>query len=169
MLGQKKTKRVLGFSLAELMVALGMIAAMSLVVFALFLQLVKGAEKQTHLAAGVVLAEELMTERLQVIFNDAEPGLTKDDFFSTDSPPNAPLQGTMALGTTTYTYEMNYETVTNTFGDEVGGDPAANNRLKRVDITIWWWTGDPEEARQGYGLLRAGSSRFVNEQMDFNV
>ncbi len=140
---------------------------MALVVFALFLQLIRGTEKQSNLAAGNVLAEEAMTERLQIIYNDAEPGLTKLDFFNSDSPPNTPLSGTVALGTTVFTYEMNYKTVTDTGGSLVGGPAANTNRLKRVDITVWWWTDDPNTARHGSGFLRTHSTRFVNEKLDF--
>jgi len=157
------------FSLAEIMIALGMLAGLTLVVFALFLQLVRGAEKQENLAAGAVLAQEVLTERLQTIFDNAEPGLSKEDFFSQDSPPLAPLEGTVALGTTTFTYRINHKTLSDSSGTPIGGDPVNNNRLKRVDITVWWWNDDPNESRFGQGFLRTEASRFINEKTDFNV
>lgn len=142
---------------------------MSLAVVALLLQLIRGTEKQSNLAAGSVLAEEVMTERLQVIFDNAEPGLSKNDFFDNNSPPDSPLEGTVALGQTTFTYRMNYQTVNNTGGNPVGGSAANTNRLKRVDITVWWWTDDPDNPRAGQGYLRTSATRFVNEKLDFNV
>lgn len=158
-----------GFSVAELVVCLGLLAIMSLAIVALILQLLRGSDKESHLAAGNVLAEQIMTERLQAIFSDSVPGLTKDQFFDTDSPPAAPLEGIVVLGTTEFTYQMSYQTIFNTGGVPVGGDVADTNRLKRVDIKVWWWTDDPDNPRAGHGYLRTTATRFVNEKMDFDV
>lgn len=90
--------------------ALGLVAVMSLSIFALILQLLKGSEKQSHLSAGTVLAEEILTERLERIFSNAEPGMSKEDFFDTNSPPNGPLVGSKQLGNTTYNYRIEHQT-----------------------------------------------------------
>ena len=141
---------------------------MSLSVFALIVQLLKGSEKQSHLSAGTILAEEILTERLERIFANLEPGMTKEDFFALNSPPADPLLGTKVLGNTTYNYRIEHQTLVTGAGSLLGGDPAQRNRLKKIDISVWWWVNDDTQSRSGMGRLKAESSRFINEKTRFD-
>ena len=30
----------------------------------------------------------------------------------------------------------------------------------KLDITVWWWNGNPDDARDGYGQLRTQASQL---------
>lgn len=50
----------------------------------------------------------------------------------------------------------------------MGGDPIEKNRLKKLDISVWWWVGDTGQAQSGVGRLTAQSTRIINEKTKFD-
>lgn len=162
-------KRSWAFSIAEVIVALGVFSGVFLVVVALFTQLMRSHQKEADLTAGTLLAEAVLTERLQKIFANLEPGLTKEQFFSEGSPPLSPLEGTVLLNKAVFTYRISHSTITAAGGGEIGGPPARNNRLKKLDVVVWWWGEQATDARGGYGYLRTEATRLVNENASFEV
>jgi hypothetical protein len=151
------------------MVALGILAGLLLVVTALLITLLKGTQKASDETAGTILAEQVMLERLSLIFADLDPALTKQQFFDSDSPPQPPLEGTVRLNQAIYTYRINYRTISDPGGFPVGGDATTENRIKKVDTVVWWWNENPDDARAGYGQLRTEITRLINEKTDFDI
>lgn len=147
-----------GFTLAEALVSLAILAFVLLALSGLFIALLRGGAKSSHTATGEILAEQITTEKLGKIY--AVQNL-KDQFFAQDTPPASAFTGTVDLGTTTYNYQIFHKTILDTDGNPVGGD---HNRLKKVDTTIWWWNDNPDDARAGYGKLVVHSTRLISEK-----
>lgn len=170
-LANKYSMRVSGqrwaFSLAEVIVALGVASGAFLVVAALFTQLLRGNQKEADLAAGALIARAVMTERLQKIFAGLEPGLTKEEFFAQNAPPLAPLEGTVTLNRSVFTYRITHQTVSTSGSDPLGGPADRNNRLKKLNVVVWWWADEENATRSGYGDLRVEATRLVNENASF--
>ena len=153
-----------GFNLAEIIVALGILSGIFLVVAALFTQLLRGTKKEADLAAGALVAQKVMTQRLQSIYAGLDPVLTKDQFFSQDTPD---LEGTVTLNKSVYRYRMTHSLIEDSSGDPFGGPAANENRLKKIDIIVWW--GESEGAvRAGAGKQQIEATRLVNENSDFD-
>jgi hypothetical protein len=149
-----------------MIVAMGILAGVFLVVVALLTSLLRGTQKEADRTAGNILAERVMTERLQEIFADETE---KINFFDTESPPEEPLEGTVALNNSVFTYRITHTTLTDPGGNLIGGDAASSNRVKKLDTVVWWWSEDPNEARAGYGYLRTEATRLVNERTNFDI
>ena len=155
-------KRSWGFGLAETIIALGILAVVFLIAAALLTSLLRGTQKESDLTAGTILAEQVLTTRVQAIFAGVDPDLTKEQLFASESPPSVPIQGTVRLNQSVYTYEITYASVTSPSGVAIGSS-GPGNRLKKLDIVVWWWNERPEDTRAGYGFLRAETSRLVGE------
>lgn len=155
-----------GFSLAEVVVCLGILALALVVSVTLFLSMFRSAEKSSHNVSGVMVAETVMTQVLHDIFLGLRPGLTKADFFANNSPPSPPLSGSLVLSNTEYQYEMDYATVTSTTGTDLGAG-LSGNRLKVVTVTCWWWGPTAASQRAGQGRLSVQIRRLVNENARF--
>jgi len=154
-----------GFSLAETIIAMGVIAGVFLVVAALFTQLLRGTQKEADVTAGTLLTQKVMTDRLQRIYANLDPVFpSKDQFFSTDAPA---LEGTVILNKTTYSYRITHQTIDNVdTGEPLGGDPSNQNRVKKLDALVWWGE-EPEAVRSGTGLQRMRATRLINENFSF--
>lgn len=157
-------RRNSGFSLIEVIFALGLLGVGILTVIALFGQLARDAQKATDVGAGVLAAESVLNKTVHDILNDMGP-ITRADFFANNSPPNDPIQGTITANKTIMTYEITYRTVQDSSGAVLGA-ALPENTTKLVELTMWWWTDNPDAHRAGYGFLRTSASRLVNEQTE---
>ncbi len=153
-----------GFSLIEVVLAMGLLAVGILTVLGLFGQLSKEAQKASDTGAGILAAESVLNRTVHEILDDTGP-VSRADFFGNDSPPAAPIQGTITANRTVMTYEITYRTVQNTAGGGLGA-ALPENRTKQVDITMWWWTENADSHRAGYGFLRTSATKLVNEQQE---
>jgi prepilin-type N-terminal cleavage/methylation domain-containing protein len=153
-----------GFSLVEVIIAMGLLGVGILTVIGLFGQMTKDAQKATDTGAGVLAAESVLNRTISEILRDAGP-VTRADFFDLDSPPEAPIQGTITANRTIMTYEITYRTLQDTGGVALGS-ALPENRTKVVELTMWWWTDGPDSSRAGYGFLRTSASKMVNEQTE---
>ncbi|MEW6280963.1 MAG: hypothetical protein AB1758_20285 [Candidatus Eremiobacterota bacterium] len=150
------------FSLAELMVSVGIVAVGILMVIGIFIGLLHQSQRSADRSAGTVVASSMLNQEIYQILNNTHPTVTKADFFDLDSPPEPPLQGTVNLNGTVFTYTVRYQTVDDNTGSPLG-DGLNNARVKRTDVTVWWWTDTADTARKGYGYLRTQLTRLVNE------
>lgn len=143
------------------MLALGMVAACVLLVAATMTTLLRGSEKSVDRSTGAVLADAVITETLAAIYSNPTD---KANFFAGTTP----YSGTVILAGTTYTWELTHQTITRTAVAGGGdlGDGVPENRVKKVNCVVWWWTADPDQQRDGYGYLRTEVSRLVNENDD---
>lgn len=151
-----------GFSLLEVVVSVGILAVGILTIIALFTQLLRASQKSSDSSLGVLAAESVLNKTISDILNDTGV-VSRTDFWNGNSPPDSPIEGSLKAGQTLMTYRITYQTLVDTAGDELGDD-LPENRVKKVDIILWWGTDDPSETRVGYGQLSTSASRIINEQ-----
>ena len=153
-----------GFNLVEVIVALGIISSVFVIVATLFVQLLRSSQKDADSASAALVAEKVVTERLQQIYGDVDASLTKEQFFSQNTPD---LEGQVVLNHSTYHYRISHLLVVDNAGNPVGGTVGNQNRLKKLNIVVWW--GDNEnEVRFGSGGQQIEATRLVNENTDFD-
>lgn len=139
------------FSLAELVLALGLITVVVLGLAGLALYSMTAGQKSRDLAAGELVAEQAL-ERL-VYDAESNPGAA---VWGQDSATAVYAQQLVTLDPTVFnvtTYVTNVAPTT--------FDPATNQRLKRLDVVVIW-----QEAQQGkanQGRLQVASSRLLHE------
>lgn len=148
------------FSLAELLVALGLISVAILGLLALSIALAKGNQEGIDKTIGGEVASQLTDRLVAQLRSDTPPG-TRSGFWNNDYTATPWDQGTFQNNGTTYNYKLYAETVRDTSGQPVGGG-TAGNRLKKVDVYVWWWDSETK-AHQGYGELKVLSTRLVSE------
>ena len=141
---------------------MGLLGVGILTVLGLFGQLTRNAQKATDTGAGILAAESVLNRTVSEILRDVGP-VSRADFFANDS--TTPIQGTITANRTVMTYEIDYRTVQDTGGGALGS-ALPENRTKLVELTMWWWTENPDSQRAGYGFLRTTASKFVNEQTE---
>lgn len=135
-----------GFSLVELVFAIGALAVAFLMIVALFLSLFKSSQKSLDLTTGTLVAESAMAQYLYGL--QEQPGGLADNL--KDNTAN-PFRGSSRLNQTEYYYEI----LCNDLGTA---------DLKKVSVRVWWWEENPdrkENPRQGYGKLSVEISRIV--------
>lgn len=154
-----------GFSLAETVIAIGVVSGIFLVVAALFTQLFRSSQEDEDRVAAALIAQNVMTEKLQTIFANLEPGLTKEQFFSQDTPNFA---GTVTLNKSVFHYRITHQTLTTASGNPLGGPASKNNRLKKMNALVWWGVSNPEEARMGSGQMKIEAIKLINENSDYD-
>lgn len=154
------------FSLAELLLSLALLTVALVTVGALFISMYRTQEKASRGSTGVLAAETVLNTKLHAIFHGLEPGLSKTDFFNNDAPPQPSLEGRLLLSGTEYIYKLDYSTVPGPGGAPLGST-LAENRLKLVSITCWWWTADATATRAGFGKQTYSTQRLVNENDKF--
>lgn len=149
-----------GFSLAELILSLGIIAVVAVMVAGIYTGMLGSAEKNSDRSAGAVLAESIVLDRVRQVITEQEPGLDRSSFFSTVGP--ASLSGTVLLNNTLYTYEVKYRQVRDPSGVVIGSQPE-ENRLLKLDARVWWWVEDPDQTRPGLGVMSTSWTRLMHE------
>lgn len=154
------------FTLAEVLLSLALMTIVIVTVAALFISMYRTQEKSARSSTGVRVAETVINSKLHSIFSGLEPGLTKAQFFTNDAPPQPPIDGKVDLSGTEYLYRMEYETVVQPAGTTLGSG-LAENRLKVVQVTCWWWSPDATTNRAGYGKQTVTMRRMVNENDKF--
>jgi len=145
--------RLLGFSLAEVLMALAIFAAALVALMSVTLASLRISRKSSTLTAGASQADCILQREVSKVLADRPPG-SKTQFFSQDfaSPNNPWKQGTAQVGPTVYNYRMHTTTV------QTG---MAGNRMKRAFMVVTWWSKDG--VRSDHGKMEARSSLLVNE------
>lgn len=153
------TVRSKGFSIIELVISLAILSSVGLLVMATLTRMLRPSQKAADLSTGVVVAQSVIEEEIHAILSDTG-AIPKATFWTSDAPPGSPITGSITVGGTDYSYQMEYQTVRDqTTGDPLGGtDP--ERQIKKVDITVWWWNGNPDDARDGYGQLQTQASQL---------
>lgn len=149
-----------GFSLAELMLALGITSLAILSVGLVLLSILRSDRKTLDTALGGLVARQVLDRTMDRVRAD-QPAGTKAQFWGSDFVSTPFEAGNITNNGTAFHYEVRAETVVNTGGDDVGGG-LTSNRLKKVDVLITWW-GSEQNDRTGYGELKVQTSRVVGE------
>lgn len=133
-----------------LSLALITIAALTLV--ALSFTSISSRQKAQDTSAAVLVAEEQLSRTIIEVenFSDDE----HDEFWGSSGPDHY-RSGDQTMGGTDYHY-----TITST---EVPTGTSEPNRLRKINVTVWWWSLDPEESRVGSGRLDYNIIRLLRE------
>jgi len=141
-----------GFNLIELMFSIALIAIAALTLVALSFTALSSRQKAENLSDAMLVAEEQLSWAVNSI--EALPIAQHSAFW--DSPLSAPYsEGTVTMAETDYNFRIE--------ASDVPTGTIAPNRLRKLDITIWWWSDQPGQARTGHGQLQYSASRLVRE------
>lgn len=136
----------------ELLLSLTLITVAALTLVALSFTAVASRQKAESITDAMLVAEEQLA--LAVHSVETLPQAEHADFW--DSAQSAPYsEGTILIGETDYNFRVTVE--------DVPTGTAAPNRLRKMDIVVWWWSESPGEARVGSGQLNYSASRLVRE------
>jgi Tfp pilus assembly protein PilV len=155
-----KSKFKRGFSLAELVLAIGLFAVAILSILGLSILVGKTNQEGDDRLVGEVVGGILLDRVVDQVRSDSPAG-TADDFWNNEHVTDPWDESDISNGGTEYKYRITAQSVFTSSGVPVGGS-TPNNRLKKVDVTVWWWDSDTQQ-RQGYGKLQVSNSRLVSE------
>jgi Tfp pilus assembly protein PilV len=143
-----------------MLVALGLISVAVLSVLALSISIAKSNQEGSDRAVGGVVAKQLVNRLIGQLRSDLPAGTYAR--FWTDEHDTTPFESdTFRSNNTDFQYKIFAQSVTDSSGDSVGGT-TPENRLKKVDVFVWWWNSETEE-RQGYGKLEIRNTRLISE------
>lgn len=140
--------------------ALGLISVAVLSVLALSISIAKGNREGADRTVGGVVARQLVDRLIDRVRADAPVG-TRADFWDNEHTVAPFESGTFESNNTEYQYKIFASSVTDGTGTSVGG-ATPDNRLKKVDVFVWWWDSETED-HQGYGKLEVRNTRLVSE------
>lgn len=148
-----------GLSLAELMVAVGFFAVAILAILGLTVSVLRTDSKSSESAAGALMADRLLQRTIARVKGDA----TARANFWNNEHLTPPWEQGVARSTSgnDFNYVIYATTVVGVGGSPVGS-LAPDNRLKKVDVLVWWFNANPTD-RAGYGKLNTRVTQLVSE------
>jgi len=158
------TRCRIGFSLAEVLLAMGTMVLVILSILALVIALNRGSRKSVDLSAAQFAADQILTVAIDRAQRDVPAG-EHSRFWDTDYAPPGPayLQGSLTSNRTEFFYRIDATTAR-----DAANNPINNglnfNRLKLVQVEIHWWNPTATSTRAGYGKLSTRASRLVHEK-----
>lgn len=152
------------FSLAEFLVSLGIMAMALVALFNLAGSAVKMSSKTENLAIAGDIAELQMNKEVRLALLDQPPG-AREEFWNGDFASLPWREGKVTVNNTEFKYEIFALTVMDSqTGKPLGQELTTENRVKKVEIVIWWMTSEADRERQGYGRLSTSATRLFNEE-----
>lgn len=154
----KGKQRVAAFSLAEILLGIGMAAVLLLTVLLLTTSALQSDQKVETRHVAAALAESQLESLGRTI---ASPGAAARDAFW--SAPDGILGGlglpsTMTSNGTEFSLQFTATTLLDSSGQPLGGN---GNRMRQVEAEVEWWNG--EKGRPGYGQLKVRRTLVVRE------
>ncbi len=146
-----------GFTLAEILISTGVLAVAMLGLLSLCATGLKANKKSvTTLTAAQVADRQLKRAIAKAVVEDIPAG-SRERFWDEEYsyPSRAWATGKETVGSTDFSYAIYASTLPLT-------TTVTANRVKRVDIAVWWWSEDGR--REGYGRLQQQACRLVNEE-----
>ena len=131
-----------GYSLAEVLLALGLAAIVVLALVGLSLTALRGNQKSVDLTLADGLANSVLSQ--QIYQAQSTPGAS---FWLSNSDTNPYSQSSNSVGNQDYVLSLYVS------------DSNAAAGLKRCRLRVDWWGGDD---RQGYGRLHTEAVRLVS-------
>ena len=153
------TRHQKAFSLAELLVALGLIAVAILSVLALSIAVARTNQEGIDQNVGNTVSNQVLLRLMDQLRADSPTGI-RDRFWDRDFVSTPFESKALTNNDTEFQYEIFARTITDSLGNPMGA--ATDSRLKKVDIVVRWWDSENQD-RQGYGELRVTRSRLVCE------
>ena len=141
--------------MAELVLSLGFITTVVLTVLGLTATIQKTGQESTDRINAAMVAESVVEE----VVADAQ---TNDHDFFWDNDHLVYRAGFVEIEGTEYDWTMSAVTVKDSGADLGSSTGLTNNRLKKVDITVFWWDSQTQKS-YGYGKLAFRASRLVSE------
>lgn len=128
------------FTLAEMLLAMGLLTLMFLTVAMLFAQLLKHSAKSSNLAVGTVYAERVMEQALAIGVDALPPRFgASEGIYSVDEASQTQFFYRVEVGRVlTATVVPSYV----------------------IRVPVWWWSTAPNQARQGSGKQSVTLQRF---------
>ncbi|MFN8610518.1 MAG: type II secretion system protein [Vulcanimicrobiota bacterium] len=135
------------FTVAELIVAIGFLAVISVVVIGLFVRLTASSSKSADQSAALEVASRLLDEYARST-PEAWQGISSQQDLQTRDPGSK----------TTYYYRLRHRQIDD--GKSLMGD------LYRLDVDVFWWPSDSSKLnatpnRRDYGKLKVSLGRVV--------
>lgn len=153
----------LAFSLAEVLLSVGILAMALVALFNLAGSALKNSSRTENLSVAGDVAEQQLSRAIYGALND-DPSGARQEFWDSNFVDNPWRQGSSQVNSMDFHYLIYAQTVNDALsGKPLGTSNAKSNRIKKVDIVVWWMHSAPDGGRQGYGRLRTGASRLVNE------
>lgn len=142
----------MALSLAEIIVALGILALVLLSLVSVLVSSLKSEKKAFLMTSALNLADSEL-ERLFLSVKSDQPLGARAEFWGRDYPSSgAPLrQGTATVSHTEFHFEITTATVMAADGLPIG-DP--DHRLKEVDILVRWYPSSTASLGQGESSYR---------------
>lgn len=139
--------RRIGFTVAELIVAIGFLAVISVVVIGLFVRLTASSSKSADQTAALEVASRLLDEYARAAPEEWMNVSSQQDLHTRDPGSK-----------TTYYYRLRHRQIDD--GQSLMGD------LYRLDVDVFWWPADPSRldrtpSRRDYGKLKVSLARTV--------
>lgn len=148
------------FTLAECVLALALLTMILLTLVGTTISSLRASEKSALLGPATQVSDSLMNRTLYQVANDLPAG-SNASFWGAAGLWRGPIQET--IGGVNYEYVIYANTVLDAAGGPLGG-AIPNNRVKKVDIRVWWWEARSNNGtRQGYGKMEVQASRLVEE------
>jgi len=146
-----------GFTLAEVLISVGILAVAMLGMLSLCATgMTVNKKSATTLTAAQVADRQLQRAIRRMVVDDYPEG-ARETFWDREFPyPSTPLAtGKEVVGSNTFSYALYANTLPLP-------SSVTENRVKRVDIVVWWWSDSGR--REGYGRLQQQAFRLVNEE-----
>lgn len=137
-----------GLSLAEIVVALGLVTVLVLVLAALSFSALGSGQKSDDLGMAVQVAQQQLRKA-------AAQAKSDPSFWGMDYLAAPWTTGSVKVGNTHFEFEVFAQTLMDpSTGQPVGGNPVNANRVKKVDIVVSW-ENDRHQAGRGKQSTRA--------------
>ena len=147
-----------GFSLAEVLLAIGLAAVVLLALVGQNTMLLASNQKLDDTTVATDVAYSIIEQLSSEIQTDP---VKRNDAFLQNNPTAVFDSGAVTVGNTDYLYEVYLSDVTDTAsGAAVGSGPAGSHttKLKKMDILVNWWA---DQQRQNMGNLSLRVSRLM--------
>ena len=152
------------YSLAEVLLALGLLSIALLALIGQSTLLVKSNQKADDRSVALDLSEQVIKRVSQSAHTDTPPGRNAD-IFNFSSASTAFLNNQERIGFTDYDYELYISDVENqlsgaVLGTGLTGTESTHVKLKLFQAKVYWWSGKTE-SRAEYGKLEVETSRLI--------
>ena len=140
-----------GFTLLEIIIALGLLLLAILTVCALSLSTLTSHQKASDTATGQLVASQVLDQEIQGALNNTTAALWGQNSLTTIYETQ-----TVKSGVTSFVASVYVSNVT------LAADPNTGiaAQLKRVEVAVNWWDSQ-NTANQGYGKLEARAYRMI--------
>lgn len=153
----QKGRLAAAFTLAEVLIAGFLMTIIILVLIGLSISLLRGTQKASDTTVAQVASEHILNS----LIYDVQPGSPGYSTFWSNSSYSRP--GNYRMNRTDFSYQIDASSVVDSTGTPIGSG-FAQNRLKEVQLSIYWWDSDQQaSSRQGYGKLEFHTVRLLAE------